>query len=176
MSEPFIAEVRLFAGNFAPRNWAFCSGQLMPIRQNTSLFALIGTIYGGDGITTMQLPDLQGRAPMHAGNGPGLTPRDLGEFGGTPTVTLTQAQLPQHNHLVEAQPKGRGGGGDATDVSPAGNIPAGPTAQAYGTTTDTIFAANTVMMTGGSAAHNNMQPYLALAFIIALQGIFPSRG
>lgn len=174
MSEPFIAEVRIFAGNFAPRNWAFCDGQLMPISQNTTLFSLIGTIYGGDGKVTMQLPDLQGRAAMHAGSGPGLTTRYLGETSGEEAVTLVQTQIPQHNHLVETQPQSRTG--VATDPSPAGNIPAAPAAQAYGTTADTAFAANMVAMAGGNAAHNNMQPYLVLAFIIALHGVFPPRG
>ena len=98
MSEPFLAEIRIFAGNFAPRNWAFCNGQLLPIAQNTALFSLIGTTYGGDGRTTTALPNLQGRAPMHPGNGPGLTPRRLGESGGTETITLTESQMPNHQH------------------------------------------------------------------------------
>ena len=101
MSEPFIAEIRIFAGNFAPRGWAFCDGQLLPISQNTALFALIGTTYGGDGRTTTALPNLQGRAPMHPGRGPGLTSRRLGQNGGSETITLTEAQLPNHTHGVE---------------------------------------------------------------------------
>jgi len=100
VSEPFIAEIRIFAGNFAPRGWAFCNGQLLPISQNTALFSLIGTTYGGDGRTTTALPNLQGRAPMHAGNGPGLTSRRLGERAGTTTVTLSEAQMPNHTHAM----------------------------------------------------------------------------
>ena len=102
MSEPFVAEIRIFAGNFAPRNWAFCNGQLLPISQNTALFSLIGTTYGGDGRTTTALPNLQGRAPMHAGRGPGLTDRRLGQKGGVETVTLSEAQMPNHTHTLQA--------------------------------------------------------------------------
>ena len=101
MSEPFIAEIRIFAGNFAPRSWAFCNGQLLPIAQNTALFSLIGTTYGGDGRTTTALPNLQGKAPMHPGRGPGLTVRQLGQTGGSETVSLTEAQMPSHNHSLQ---------------------------------------------------------------------------
>ena len=173
MSEPFVAEIRIFAGNFAPRNWALCDGQIMAIRQNTALFALIGTIYGGDGTVTMQLPNLQGRAPMHPGQGPGLSERFLGESDGTPSVTLTTAEIPMHSHSVVALPQGRST--VATDVQPSGNIPAPPAHPAYGTTVDTSFDPKVVQFAGGNTAHNNMQPYLALRFCIALQGLFPSR-
>ncbi|KGF67333.1 hypothetical protein LL06_23290 [Hoeflea sp. BAL378] len=174
MSEPFLAEIRIFAGNFAPHGWALCDGQIMPISQNTSLFSLIGVIYGGDGRVTMQLPDLQGRAPMHPGQGPGLSLHDLGESAGTPSVTLTTSQIPMHTHAVTAQPQGRTT--IAADAAPAGNIPAAPSQQAYGTVVNTSFDPRVVQPAGGNMAHNNMQPYLTLAFIIALQGMYPSRG
>lgn len=171
MSEPFIAEIRIFAGNFAPRGWAFCNGQLLPISQNTALFSLIGTTYGGDGRTTTALPNLQGRAPMHPGQGPGLTTRRLGESGGSDSITLTEAQMPSHNHAVTVDgqpgerkdPAGRSlaGSEDANVYAPAQNL--------------TPMGANAVTAAGGSQPHNNRQPYLALNFIIALVGLYPSR-
>ncbi|MCB2154816.1 tail fiber protein [bacterium] len=170
MTEPFIAEIRIFAGNFAPRSWAFCDGQLLPISQNTALFSLVGTTYGGDGRTTVGLPDLQGRAPMHPGRGPGLTERRLGEKTGVETVTLSDAQMPSHNHsLVGTRELGE-------DLNPAGNYFARGTAmyEATGTTVD--MNAQSLPSNGGSQAHNNLQPYLAINFIIALQGLYPSRG
>ncbi len=173
MSEPFLAEIRIFAGNFAPRGWAFCNGQLLPIAQNTALFSLIGTTYGGDGRSTTALPNLKGRAPMHPGRGPGLTARRLGQKGGTETVTLTEAQMPNHTHTLEARPAS----GSTSD--PAGNFFAALTgANFYTTDTSSLtgMAAGAVQNAGGSLAHNNVQPYLALNFIIALVGLYPSRG
>ena len=168
MSEPFIAEIRIFAGNFAPRGWAFCDGQLLPISQNTALFSLIGTTYGGDGRSTTALPNLQGRAPMHPGRGPGLTARRLGEHVGVETVTLTEAQLPNHNHTLMGTDE------DPEETSPVGQVLA-PT-QAYRTTGTSVAMADSALpSTGGSQAHNNMQPYLTLNFIIALVGLYPSR-
>ncbi len=171
MSDPFIAEIRIFAGNFAPRDWALCNGQLVPIAQNTALFALIGTTYGGDGRTTMALPNLQGRAPMHAGNGPGLSSRRLGENGGNATATLTEAQMPSHAHTMNgfanaevANPTATRGIGTAT-MYRAGSS----------TTTTGAMADGTLSETGGSDPHNNLQPFLGINFIIAMQGIFPSR-
>ena len=174
MSEPFIAEIRIFAGNFAPRGWAFCDGQLMPIANNTALFSLIGTTYGGDGRTTTALPNLQGRAPMHPGRGPGLTDRRLGEKVGVATVTLSEAQIPSHAHTARAD-----------DSISGANIPANTTAFARstgGTAYQTNTTANLVDMasqtlskTGGGQSHNNVQPYLTLNFIIALVGLYPSR-
>ncbi|MDA8018204.1 MAG: tail fiber protein [Thermoanaerobaculia bacterium] len=174
MSEPFIAEIRIFAGNFAPRSWAFCDGQLLPISNNTALFSLIGTTYGGDGRTTTALPNLQGRAPMHPGRGPGLTARRLGEKVGVETVTLVEAQIPSHSHTARA----------ATSVAPTGT-PSNTTAlarsgggQGYQTNTSANLvdlASETLATTGGGQAHDNIQPYLTLNFIIALQGLFPSR-
>ena len=170
MSEPFIAEIRIFAGNFAPRNWADCDGQLLPIAQNTALFSLVGTIYGGDGRTTLGLPDLRGRVPMHPGNGPGLTPRQLGSTGGSATVTLSQAELPAHTHTLHASTN------DATTAQPAGRVPATTREDTYGDGGTLMpMAATAVQSVGGGQAHNNLQPYLALRFIIALQGVYSSR-
>jgi microcystin-dependent protein len=172
LSEPFIAEVKIFAGNFAPRGYAFCDGQLLPIAQNTALFALIGTTYGGDGRTTLGLPNLQGRAALHPGNGPGLTSRRWGETGGAPTATITQAQLGSHTHSLI------GSGVDGPEVSPAGNTLAQNAGGApqYNASPDTDMATGAVASTGGAGApHDNMHPYLVLNFIIALTGLFPSR-
>lgn len=177
MSEPFIAEIRIFAGNFAPRAWAFCDGQLLPIAQNTALFSLIGTTYGGDGRTTTALPNLQGRAPMHPGRGPGLTARRLGEKVGTETVTLVEAQIPSHTHTLRAV------GAAGTEDDPTNHALARENAG----TRDFIYQKNTtanlvdmaseaLATTGGGQAHTNLQPFLTLNFIIALQGLYPSRG
>jgi len=170
MSEPFIAEIRIFAGNFAPRGWAFCSGQLLQIAQNTALFSLIGTTYGGDGRTTTALPNLEGRAPMHPGNGPGLTQRRLGERIGFETETLSAAEMPNHSHSLKGL--GPANTNTATGATPATN----PTMLQYHAPTNLVNAApGAVAATGGGAPHNNMQPYLALNFIIALVGLYPSR-
>lgn len=178
MSEPFIAEVRIFAGNFAPRGWAFCNGQLLPISQNTALFSLIGTTYGGDGRSTTALPNLQGRAPMHPGRGPGLTSRRLGQRGGNETITLTEAQMPAHNHsaIADANPGGFGGGGADTDT-PAEHFFADTsvTGQFYADGNSNLTEMTPTEISGGSQPHNNMQPYLAMNFIIALVGLYPSR-
>lgn len=169
MSEPFIAEIRIFAGNFAPRSWAFCDGQLLPVSQNTALFSLIGTTYGGDGRSTTALPDMQGRAPMHPGRGPGLTARRLGERGGTQTETLSEAQMPNHSHTLMAT------GEDGNSVNPANQSLSAGTDMYHGATNLTDMAARSLPNTGGSQAHNNVQPMLAMNFIIALQGLYPSR-
>jgi len=172
MSEPFIAEIRIFAGNFAPRSWAFCSGQLLPIAQNTALFALVGTIYGGDGRTNFGLPDLQGRAPMHPGRGPGLTSRLLGQNTGIETVALNDSQMASHSHTA------RGSENAAVSPAPANNLVArggGRGVNSYLNADTDIGASKQLLPTGGGQAHNNMQPYLAMNFIIALQGVFPSR-
>lgn len=169
MSEPFIAEVRIFAGNFAPRGWALCNGQLLPIAQNTALFSLVGTTYGGDGRSTFGLPNLQGRAAMHPGNGPGLTPRRLGETGGSATVTLTADQIPAHNHALHGY--GNAAAANPTNTRGLGNAPMyhapAPNQGA--------LAGQAIGASGGGQPHNNRQPYLGLNFIIALQGIYPSR-
>lgn len=170
MSEPFIAEVRIFAGNFAPRGWAFCNGQLLPISQNTALFSLIGTVFGGDGRTTTGLPDLQGRAPMHPGNGPGLTTRRLGERGGVEQETLAEQQLPNHNHVLNGSVE------DDDSTLPTGNA-YGVQSVVYAPATSALtnMADTSLPFTGGSLPHNNMQPYLVLNYIIALTGLYPSR-
>jgi microcystin-dependent protein len=170
MSNPFIAEIRIFAGNFAPRGWAFCNGQILPISQNTALFSLLGTTYGGDGRTNFALPNLQGRFPMHPGQGPGLSLRSLGEINGSEAVTLTINELPAHAHALNAA-------ADATSVVPTGLLPGTPaSAKIYGGTSNpTTLAGAAVGASGGSQPHNNMQPYLTLNFIIALQGVFPPR-
>jgi microcystin-dependent protein len=172
VADPFVAEIRIVPFTFAPRGWAFCNGQLLPISQNTALFSLLGTTYGGDGKTTFALPDLQGRAPMHPGQGPGLSPHDLGETGGSETVTLLESEIPAHAHALNASE------GDGIERTPAGQLLATGVGisqyQVPGQLTD--LSASAVASTGGSQPHNNMQPYLTLNFCIALQGIFPPRG
>ena len=172
MSEPFIAEIRIFAGNFAPRNWAFCDGQTLPIAQNTALFSLIGTTYGGDGRTTTALPNLQGRAPMHPGRGLGLTARRLGERGGTGTERITEAQMPNHTHTQRASDR-RARGETPSSDSTFGD--AGETTYAMGTSAVDNMSQQAISDVGGSQAHNNIQPFLTMNFIIALQGLYPSR-
>lgn len=173
MSEPFIAEIRIFAGNFAPRGWAFCNGQLLPISQNTALFSLIGTTYGGDGRTTTALPNLQGRAPMHPGRGPGLTARRLGESGGVTQVTLTEAQMPNHTHGYSLSD----GETDEEGTSNPVNTAPGSTepANSYLAAPNNLVPMAPLSSTGGSQPHNNLQPYLGINFIIALVGLYPSR-
>jgi microcystin-dependent protein len=171
MSDPFIAEMRIWAGNFAPRGWAFCNGQLLPIAQNTALFSLVGTTYGGDGRTTFGLPDLQGRAPMHPGNGPGLAPHRLGEKGGVESVTLTTAQMSAHNHGLMAQSRP----GDLADPTGRSLARSGG-GNAYHAVDSTVQMDPQALANSGSGqAHNNVQPFLALSFIIALVGLYPSR-
>lgn len=173
MSEPFIAEIRMFAGNFAPRNWAFCDGQLLAISQNTALFSLLGTICGGDGRTTVGLPDLRGRVPMHPGSGPGLSTRQLGQREGAERVNLITTQIPSHTHTLRC----RNAAGDS--ASPVNNVPA-TSAAATGNYSSAGANANmnsqSITSTGGSQSHTNVQPFLCVNFIIALQGLFPSRG
>ena len=171
MSEPFVGEIRMFAGNFAPRGWAFCDGQLLAVSQNDALFSLLGTIYGGDGRTTFGLPDLRGRVPIHAGSGPGLSPRRLGAKAGAENVTLTTNQLPSHTHPI------RGSSDLADSTDPAGRVPAQATAiDLYATTAPSInFNTAAVTNIGGSRSHSNLMPFLCINFIIALFGIYPSR-
>lgn len=171
MSEPFVGEIRMFAGNFAPRGWAFCDGQLLAVSQNDALFSLLGTIYGGDGRTTFGLPDMRGRIPIHAGTGPGLSPRRLGAKGGDEKVTLTVNQLPNHTHPMQASTdlaqvstpqgrvRGRGTGADAY----RGGAPSDP------------MASQSITSVGGSRSHTNLMPFLCVNFIISLVGIYPSR-
>jgi microcystin-dependent protein len=176
MSNPFLAEIRIFPFIFAPKGWAFCDGQILPISQNTALFALLGVTYGGDGKSTFALPNLQGSAPLHPGQGPGLSLYDLGESGGVQNLTLLQSELPQHSHFVNADK------GSASSGSPAGGIfksgihpgnPAGAVWLYNGGPADTPIQG--VGVAGGDLPHNNMMPYLTLNFCIALQGVFPPR-
>ena len=174
MSNQFVAEIRIFAGNFAPTGWATCDGQLLPISQNTALFSLLGTTYGGDGKSTFALPNLQGSAPMQQGQGPGLSLRDLGEIGGEQNVTLLQTEMPAHSHTAVAA-AGTG------QPDPTGNAWASG-AKGFGNIYSPSVPANNAQMNplatsiaGGSQPHNNMMPYLCLTFIIALQGVFPPR-
>jgi microcystin-dependent protein len=174
--DPFIGEIRMFGGNFAPNGWALCNGQLLSINQYAALFSLLGTSFGGNGSTTFGLPDLQGRVPLSWGQGSGLSNYNLGDKAGTETITLTQNQMPAHNHLVNSSNIA------ATAPTAGANLPATPAA-AHGQTPLSIYgpvAAGTMGPTmiapaGGSLPHANIQPYLALTFIIALVGIFPSR-
>ncbi|MGB1242177.1 MAG: phage tail protein [Chitinophagales bacterium] len=172
MSEPFIGEIRIFPYNFAPRSWAFCDGQLLPIAQNTALFSLYGTTYGGDGRNTFALPNLQGRAPMHPGRGPGLTSRRLGERLGTKNVTLSVAQIPSHSH-------GFGANSNAgTTNTPINTVPAnsGFLDNEYSSESpDVDMNSGAILNTGGNQAHFNIQPFLVLNFCSALQGLYPSR-
>lgn len=172
MAEPFLGEIRLAAFNFAPVGWALCEGQLLPIVQYTALFALLGTFYGGDGVQTFALPDLRGRVPIGFGQGPGLSQYVQGETGGVETVTLAVTQMPAHGHYVHASAK------NGTKVSPVGNYPAvdatGTAAQFNQNPTGEMNPAM-ITQTGGNLPHENRQPFLTLNWIIALQGIFPSR-
>ena len=172
MSEPFVGEIRMFAGNFAPRGWAFCDGQLLAVSQNDALFSLLGTISGGDGRTTFGLPDLRGRLPIHAGSGPGLSQRTLGSKGGEENVTLTVDQLPSHRHDAFASSSGASSGNPAGNVS-ANTTPTNVYATALAVTQDMNGAA--ISQTGGSRPHTNLMPFLCVHFIIALFGIYPSR-
>ena len=170
MSEPFVGEIRMFAGNFAPRGWAFCDGQLLAVSQNDALFSLLGTIYGGDGRTTFGLPDLRGRIPIHAGTGPGLSPRRLGAKGGTEKETLTVNQLPSHTHPMQATAN------LSTSPNPQGNVFARSVGDVYTTDfTPSPMNAGVVSKVGGSQPHTNLMPFLCINFIIALFGIYPSR-
>lgn len=170
MSQPFIAEIRMFGGNFPPRGWAFCNGQLLSIAQHTAVFAILGTTFGGNGQTTFGLPDLRGRVPVGIGQGPGLSNRVAGETFGTESVALTQAQMPTHSHAQLASTAAVSGA-----VGPSG-APGATTVNLYGSGQPSVaMAAGAVQPSGGGQPHNNMAPSLAVNFIIALEGIFPSR-
>jgi microcystin-dependent protein len=174
MADPFVAEIRIFPFNFAPKGWAFCAGQLLPISQNTALFSLLGTTYGGDGKSTFALPDLQGNAPMFWGQGPGLSLRDLGEMSGEQFVTLLTTEMAQHTHALQAGP-------DPADQQQPDQTRAIGRSQPFiykqpaGAAAPGAMAFQAVAPAGGSLPHNNMQPYLTLNFCIALPGVFPAR-
>lgn len=173
MSNPFVAEIRIFAGNFAPTGWALCNGQLMPISQNTALFSLLGTTYGGDGKSNFALPNLQGTAPMQQGQGPGLSQRVLGETGGEQRVTLLQTEMPAHTHSVQCVSAGGGTNSPQNAIWAGGGRGAPPMYTPAGNSASmSPFA---VSQAGGNLPHNNMPPFLGLTFIIALQGVFPAR-
>jgi microcystin-dependent protein len=177
MADPFVAEIRIFPFNFAPRGWAFCDGQLLPLSQNTALFSLLGTTYGGNGKSNFALPDLQGRAPMHPGQGPGLSLHDLGETGGSETVALLEHEIPAHSHTMFAST----GAADEEGQKQPNNALTGTqqnTNQIYGSLANNLvqMAPETLAPAGGDAPHNNLMPYLTFYFCIALQGVFPPRG
>lgn len=172
MSQPYVGEIRIFAGNFAPVGWAFCSGQIVPITQNTTLFNLIGTTYGGDGQTTFALPDLRGRRPVHQGQGAGLSPYVLGQAGGTETVTLTASQIASHAHSAEAVKEG------GTLTSPAGNVWAQWSDDPYtpvGGATPVAMSPAAIGANGGGQPHDNRSSYLVVNYIISLFGVYPSQ-
>lgn len=170
--DPFVAEIRIFPFNFAPKGWTFCNGQLLPISQNTALFSLLGTNYGGDGRSNFGLPDLQGRAPMHPGQGPGLSLHDLGETGGTETVTLLDSEIPSHTHSIKAASL------NSQSTIPTNNsLGRGNPVKVYSATAPlTAMGNDSIAIVGGDQPHNNMMPYLTMNFCIALQGVFPPRG
>jgi microcystin-dependent protein len=170
MSQPYIGEIRMFGGNFAPAGWMFCAGQLIPISENDALFQLIGTTYGGDGQETFALPDLQGRIPIHMGTAPSGANYQIGEKAGVESVTLNTQQIPMHTHAL------LGSTGNGSQTGPAGNVLSTSTVlKPYGSETpDALMAANSIGIVGGSQPHENLQPYLCVSFIISLYGVYPS--
>ncbi len=179
MASPFVAEIRIFPFPFAPQGWAFCNGQILPLSQNTALFSLLGTTYGGNGTSNFALPNLQGSAPMHPGQGPGLQLHDLGEMGGSATVTLLDTEMPLHTHAINcidgARVEGQSGQPGNAILVKTGGLPANAYTSGTATQNQTM-AANMVAVVGGSLPHNNMMPFLTLNFCIALQGVYPPRG
>lgn len=175
MSDPFVAEIRIFPFNFAPKGWAFCNGQLLPLSQNTALFSLLGTMYGGDGKSTFALPDLQGSAPMQQGQSQTGTSYFQGQTGGTDTILLLQSEIPNHQHAIEANINQA----QLATPSPARALARANPGQAYTATLTNIAQfsqTSSILITGGGQPHNNLMPYLTLNFCIALQGIYPPRG
>lgn len=170
MAEPFLGEIRMFGFNFAPVGWAFCNGDLLPISQNTALFSLLGTTYGGNGTSNFALPNLQSRVAVHMGEGSGLSSYDIGQDGGSETTTLLESQLPAHNHLVNVHDN------EGAFARPKGNVLARSSVEGYARTSDgSTLNQGALSATGNNQPFNNIQPYLVLNFCIALQGIFPSR-
>ena len=174
MADPFIAEIRIFPFNFAPKGWAWCNGQLLPISQNTALFSLLGTTYGGDGKSTFALPDLEGSAPMHPGQGPGLSLHDLGESGGSDAVTLLESEIPAHSHALMANT----GSANLQVPAPTRAMALSTGGNAYTNQISNLTPLNgqALAPSGGDQPHNNLMPYLTFYFNIALQGVFPPRG
>ncbi len=176
MSEPFLGQIMPVGFNFAPRSWAFCNGQLLPIAQNTALFSLLGTIYGGDGRTTFALPDLRGRAAIHHGRGPGLVDYRIGSRGGHETIALTQGQMPQHRHLMNVRKEDGNIRNPKNDILAASKTATGENVNTYSDqAADGTLQADAISLTGGGQAHSNLDPYLTTNFVIALVGLFPSR-
>jgi len=174
VADPFVAEIRIFPFNFAPKGWAWCDGQLLPLSQNTALFSLLGTTYGGNGKSNFALPDLQGSAPMHPGQGPGLSLHDLGETGGSETVTLLESEIPAHSHTMKATVED----GTQGTLTPGITLASSVGGKLYQTTTNSNLKPmnpSVIAPAGGDQPHNNMQPYLTFYFCIALQGVFPPR-
>ena len=171
MASPFVAEIRIFPFNFAPKGWAWCDGQLLPLSQNTALFSLLGTTYGGDGKSNFALPDLQGRGPMHPGQGPGLSLHDLGETGGSETVSLLESEIPSHSHTLRATLDDA----DAPITTPTRILAKSSANMYFAGAGNTSMAPEGLAPAGGDQPHNNMQPYLTFFFCIALQGVFPPR-
>jgi microcystin-dependent protein len=172
MSDPFVAEIRIFPFNFAPKGWAWCDGQLLPLSQNTALFSLLGITYGGNGQSNFALPDLQGRAPMHSGQGPGLSLHDLGETGGSETISLLESEIPSHSHLLRANTAVA----ELQFPNSTRSLSRSVNAKAYQTNASAALAAmsdSVLAPAGGDQPHNNLQPYLTCYFCIALQGVFP---
>lgn len=172
--DPFLAEIRIFPFNFAPKGWAFCDGQILPLSQNTALFSLLGTTYGGDGKSNFALPNMQGNAPMHPGQGPGLSLHDLGETGGSDTVSLLESEIPAHSHTVMAF---TGVGNRLTPVANSISRESGATTYVPSPPTPALvnMAGQAITPAGGDQPHNNLMPYLTLNFCIALQGVYPPR-
>jgi microcystin-dependent protein len=175
MADPFVAEIRIFPFNFAPKGWAFCDGQILPLSQNTALFSLLGTTYGGDGKSNFALPNMQGNAPMHPGQGPGLSLHDLGETGGSDTVSLLESEIPAHSHAMRAHNFDQA---DTQNPSSSTSLAQSANGFAYqNNTSQNLVQLNSSALApaGGDQPHNNMQPYLTLNFCIALQGVYPPR-
>lgn len=170
--DPFVAEIRIFPFNFAPKGWAFCDGQILPLSQNTALFSLLGTTYGGDGKSNFALPNMQGNAPMHPGQGPGLSLHDLGETGGSDTVSLLESEIPSHAHTFRADVLDIA---DTNVVSPNASFALSSGGTLYQSTANVSLSGSALAPAGGDQPHNNMQPYLTLNFCIALQGVYPPR-
>jgi microcystin-dependent protein len=173
VADPFVAEIRIFPFNFAPKGWAWCNGQLLPISQNTALFSLLGTYYGGDGKSTFALPNLEGSAPMHQGQGQGLSEHFLGEQGGTETVTLLEGEMPIHTHFMQAVTQDNA---DVNQITPTASFAPATGGTPYQDTANGQLAPQALTLSGGGGPHNNMQAYLTYNFNIALQGVFPPRG